>query len=175
MKRLAVFGALATVACSTQSDMARVETPATVDSSGKVQLALASVPPAVLAAATSAIPGFRATSAETETRDGRRYFDVSGTLPDGREVEFDIMEDAGRWRVVETQQDVDYAIVPQAVRTASGIDGVFRPMRVIESRQSDGITIYEFFGPKNNDPRGMKVEVRWDGREARRLDQEWAH
>ena len=54
----------------------------------------------------AAQPGFTPAEAESETRDGRRYFDIGGKLADGSEVEFDIMEEGGRWRVVETQRDI---------------------------------------------------------------------
>jgi hypothetical protein len=80
-----------------------------VAASGKTDVPLAAVPPEVLAAAAGAQPGFTPSEAESETRDGRRYFDVGGKLADGSEVEFDIMEEGGGWRVVETQRDIQLA------------------------------------------------------------------
>lgn len=138
-----------------------------VATSGKSDVPLAEVPPQVLAAATSAQPGFAATEAEAETRDGRRYFDVAGKLADGSEVEFDIMEEGGSWRVVETQRDIQLAAAPEAVRKAAGR---FPAERVIESRQADGLVIYELY-----DAQQRKLEIKWDGKGAEVLTKEWAH
>ncbi len=138
-----------------------------VATSGKTEVPLAQVPPEVLAAAAAAQPGFRPAEAESETRDGRRYFDVGGTLADGSEVEFDIMEEGGRWRVVETQRDIALTAAPDAVREAAG---KFAAGRVIESRQGDGVVIYELY-----DARQRKLEIKWDGKSAEVLTKEWAH
>ena len=142
-----------------------------VVTSGKSEVPLAEVPPEVLAAAAAARPGFTPAEAEAETRDGRRYFDVGGTLADGSEVEFDIMEEGGRWRVVETQRDIAFAAVPAPVREAAlAKEAALQPTRVIESVQADGLTIYELYaGPDR------KLEVKWDGKSAELLTEEWAH
>lgn len=144
-----------------------------VATSGKEDVPIAEVPAQVLAAARAARPGFTATEAEAETRDERSYFDVGGTLPDGSEVEFDIMQEGGTWRVVETQRDIAYTDVPEAVRAAH-VAG-FTPGRVIESTQADGLVIYELFGEAGGDPEGRKVEIKWDGQRAELLEEEWAH
>lgn len=147
-----------------------------VETSGKADVALADVPSEVLAAAQAAQAGFTPTEAESETRDGRRYFDVGGTLADGSEVEFDIMQESGRWIVVETQRDIAFAEAPEPVRHAAAArDKDFAPSRVIESTQADGLVIYELFGPQGDDPQGSKIEVRWDGTGAQVLVSEWAH
>ncbi|QAY76061.1 hypothetical protein [Sphingosinicella sp. BN140058] len=147
-----------------------------VASSGKAEVALRDVPPAVLAAARAARPSFTPVEAEAETREGRRYFDVEGTLADGSEIEFDIMEEGGRWRVVETQRDIGFDVAPVAVRRAAAAhDAAFTPNRVIESSQADGLVIYELFGAESGDPRGRKIEIKWDGKTAEVLKQEWAH
>lgn len=138
-----------------------------VATSGKTEVPLGEVPPEVLAAAAAAQPGFTAAEAESETRDGRRYFDVGGKLADGSEVEFDIMEDAGRWRVVETQRDIALSAAPEPVRQASG---GFSATRVIESTQQDGLVIYELY-----DAQQKKLEIKWDGHRAEPLTKEWAH
>lgn len=172
MLRLAATGLLfALGGCAAAGpDEARVAT------SGKSDVALADVPAEVLAAARAARPGFTPAETEAETRDGRRYFDVGGTLADGSEVEFDIMEEGGRWRVVEVQRDIALAGAPAEVRAAaSAHDAAFVPTRVIESDQTDGIVIYELFGPQGSDPQGRKLEIKWDGRRAKVLKQEWAH
>ena len=147
-----------------------------VVTSGKSEVLLRDVPAAVLAAAMAVRPGFRAAEAEAETRDGRNYYDVGGILPDGSKVEFDIMEEGGRWRVVEVQRDILLASAPELVRAAaSAHDRQFVPTRVIESIQADGLIIYELFGPSGSDPQGRKVEIKWDGKSALVLTQEWAH
>lgn len=141
-----------------------------VQTSGKTPVPLAQVPEAVLAAARDARPGFTPAEAESETREGRRYFDVEGRLPDGSEIEFDIMEESGVWRVVETQRDIAFAAVPLPVQAAARAhDAALTPTRVIESTQADGLVIFEVYQGER------KLELRWDGREARVLDREWAH
>ena len=138
-----------------------------VETSGKSEVPLGEVPAAVLAAAAAAQPGFVPAEAEAETRDGRRYFDVGGKLADGSEVEFDIMEESGRWRVVETQRDIALSGAPEAVRKEAG---TFPAGRVIESRQADGIVVYELY-----DAEQRKLEIKWDGKSAQTLTKEWAH
>ncbi|HTU09912.1 MAG TPA: PepSY domain-containing protein [Allosphingosinicella sp.] len=141
-----------------------------VAASGKVDVPLAEVPAEVLAAARAARPGFVPAEAESETRDGRLYYDVEGRLPDGTEIEFDIMQADGRWRVVETQRDLAFAAVPGPVRAAAlARDAALAPTRVIESVQADGLVIFEIYQGER------KLEVRWDGRQATVLDREWAH
>ena len=155
---------------------AEAEAPADgskVATSGKSDVPLAQVPAEVLAAAAAARPGFTASEAESETREGRRYFDIEGKLADGSEIEFDIMEEGGKWRVVETQRDIEFAAAPEPVRAAHKAG--FTPNRVIESTQADGLVIYELFGEAGGDPQGRKVEIKWDGRKAELLDKEWAH
>lgn len=142
-----------------------------VETSGKRDVALGDVPAEVLAAASAARPGFTPAEAQAETRDGRRYFDIGGTLADGSEVEFDIMEEGGRWRVVETQRDIDFSAAPAPVQQASAAhDAGFRPRRVIESTQTDGVVIYELY-----DAQSRKLEIKWDGSRAEVLTREWAH
>lgn len=141
-----------------------------VATSGKTELALSDVPPDVLLAAQMARPGFVATGAETETRDGRRYFDIEGRTADGAEIEFDIMQDANAWRVVETQRDIEFAAAPQPVQAAArGADSALAPTRVIESVQADGLVIYEVYQGER------KLEIRWDGTAAEVLAREWQH
>ncbi|HEX8381722.1 MAG TPA: hypothetical protein VF619_14365 [Allosphingosinicella sp.] len=138
-----------------------------VVTSGKRDVPLAGVPPEVLTAATASQPGFVPAEAEAETRDGRDYFDIGGRLADGSEIEFDIVRQGAGWEVVETQRDIALAAAPQAVRSAA--EG-FAAIRVIESRQKDGLVIFELYDSKQR-----KLEIKWDGRSAERLTAEWAH
>src|SRR5688500_11618895 len=89
-----------------------------VETSGKSEVAIAQVPAPVVAAANAARPGVTAQEAESETREGRQYYDIEGTLADGSAIEFDIMEADGRWAVVETQRDIAFAETPEPVREA---------------------------------------------------------
>ena len=147
-----------------------------VESSGKVATPLSEVPSDVVAAARAAQPDLQIASAEAETRDGRRYYDLAGTRPDGSEFELDIVEEDGRWRVVETQRDVDFTSTPQAVQNAAQeVDPSITPSRVVESRQEDGVVIYEIYSPQGGDPQVRKLEVRWDGNQASVLTEEWTH
>jgi hypothetical protein len=141
-----------------------------VATSGKTEVAIADVPAPVLAAARAARPGFAPLAAETETREGRRYFDIEGGLPDGSEIEFDIMEENGTWRVVETQRDIAFGAAPAPVQAAARArDPALAPTRVIESVQADRLVIYEIYRGER------KLEVKWDGRTAEVLAREWAH
>lgn len=149
---------------------------AAVESSGKVDVAIADVPADVIAAAKARLPELTITEAESEIRDSRRYFDIGGTMPDGSEVELDMMEESGNWRVVETQRDVKFDAIPAPARAAAlARDATLQPTRVIESRQEDGLIIYELFAAQGSDPQGRKLEVSWDGSKAEALTREWAH
>lgn len=166
---LAIAGALGGCAAAGTGDHS-------VATSGKSDAKLADVPAQVLAAARAARPGFTAIEAEAEIREGRRYYDIGGTLADGSEVEFDIMEENGRWRVVEIQRDIPLADLPAAVRSAAiAHDSAFVPGRIIESTQADGLVIYELFGPRGGEPLRRKIEIKWDGSKAEVLTLEWAH
>jgi uncharacterized membrane protein YkoI len=167
----------AVAACSAEAPEPKADSqPAKVQTSGKVDVPLNQVPAEVPAAAKAEQPGFTPAEAEAETRDGRRYFDVEGKLADGSELEFDIMEEGGRWRVVETQRDIDFSAAPAPVRQASAAhDASLVPTRVIESKQQDGLVLYELYAAAGADPQGRKVEIKWDGTKAEVLKKEWAH
>lgn len=161
---------LALAACSAKGEGTQVST------SGKTEVPLGEVPAEVLAAAKAAQPSFTPSEAELETRDGRAYFDIGGTLADSSEVEFDIMQEKGAWRVVETQRDIPFAAAPEPVRAAAlAKEPGLEPTRVIESVQADGLTIYELFAAQGANPQGRKLEVKWDGSRAELLTEEWAH
>ena len=177
MRRMLLLTAcIAAAACAAEPAADEPAESANVQTSGKQETPIADVPAEVVAAARERVPEMTIAAAESETRDGRRYFDIGGTLPDGSEIELDIMQDGGRWRVVETQRDIAFEGAPEAVREAAGRqDASFNPTRVIESRQEDGVVIYELYGPAGGNPQGRKLEVTWDGRRASVLAQEWAH
>lgn len=169
MKYILMLPALCALAgCSEEAPVGQVESPAKkVATSGKRDVPLAEVPAEVMAAASAAQPGFAPTEAQAETRDGRDYFDIGGKLADGSEVEFDIVLEGARWQVVETQRDIALTEAPAAVRSVAEN---FPATRVIESRQNDGLVIYELY-----DAQQRKLEIKWDGKRAEKLTAEWAH
>jgi len=146
-----------------------------VETSGKEAAALAEVPEAVLEAAHAARPELRIVEAEHEVRDGREYYDVGGTLPDGSELELDMMLDGGEWTVVEVQRDIGLDLVPPGVQAAlSERAPGWLPERIIESDQGGSVVIYEFFGPSESGD-VKKIEVKWEYGRADVLNDEWQH
>jgi len=149
---------LAVAACSTPTS----ETPP--------PQAAASVVPAEIAAATSrAAPGIAITRGEPDA-EGNEY-EVTGTMPDGDEIELDLVRSNGAWTVMEIQRDVDWSSVPDPVRAAAAaMPNSFEPVRVIESKQpADGSVIFELFAAEGQDGspgRGPSMEVRWHGGKA---------
>jgi hypothetical protein len=127
-------------------------------------VAAADLPQGVRDAVLAKVPGMKIAEAERKERDGKTFFDVEGTRPDGSEVELDLIEEAGAWRVVEIQRDIAWADAPAPVRAVAGAAAdAFTPARVIESTQNDGTIVYELFAPgKPDEP---AAEVNWkDGK-----------
>jgi hypothetical protein len=170
------LAAMLVLSCGPQPAANEPAPAAGVQSSGKLAVPVGRVPPEVVAVALERVPDLSLASAEAETREGRRYYDLGGTRADGSEIELDIMEEGRRWRVVETQRDIRFEAAPRAVRDAARAHDVsLEPTRVIESRQEDGLVIYELYAPAGGDPQGRKLEIKWDGRQASVLAREWAH
>ncbi|MFZ0270049.1 hypothetical protein [Caulobacter sp.] len=138
-------------------------------------VAAADLPPAVIAVVTTAAPGLKIKEAELKEREDRRYYDVEGVLPDGAEIEFDLLETGGAWKIVETQRDIAWTATPQPVRDAA-VKAVSKiaPVRVIESTQGDGMVIYELFAEGR--PKAPALEVSWKkGETAKVLSEVWPH
>jgi hypothetical protein len=139
-------------------------------------VAVADLPPAVVAVVTAAAPGLKITEAELKEREDRRYYDVEGVLPDGGEIEFDLLQTGATWKIVETQRDIAWAATPQPVRDAA-VKAVpkIAPVRVIESTQDDGQVIYELFA--EGQPKEPALEVNWKkgGPPAKVLAETWPH
>jgi len=129
------------------------------------------LPAEVAAAARTAMPQMTLTQAELKEREGRRYYDVEGTLPDGSEIELDLLQGPSGWSVVEIQRDIPWSAAPAKVRAATprGVN----PVRVIESRQMDGAVVYELFAA--GQPKDPAMEVMWKGGEAKVLTERWQH
>lgn len=167
------FAAAMLASCAGEPAQEPAEVGSTL--SEKVDVAVADVPEDVMEAAKAARPSVEFTQAEKELRGGVVYYDVGGTDADGREVELDIMQDGGRWRVVEIQRDISLGETPAIVQVAlfenaPDID----PARIIESDQGGGVVVYEFFTRAANGEE-QKYEVKLENDAAEFLTEEWAH
>lgn len=132
------------------------------------------LPPELAVLIQKTVPGMTVDEAERKEREGRVYFDVEGKRPDGSEVELDVLQEGSAFRVVEIQRDIPWNQAPAGVITAAkGAPGYFEPERVIESRQTDGSTIYELFAPGRRDE--PAIEVRLQGGKAELLTERWDH
>lgn len=117
----------------------------------------------VAALVSAAVPGIAIIGGELNA-SGNQY-EVTGTLPNGDEVEVDMVQSNGAWTVDEIQRDIAWSTVPEPVRAAaSAVPDPFEPVRVIESTQAaDGSIVYELFRAMEdgNPSRGPTMEVRW--------------
>jgi hypothetical protein len=126
------------------------------------QAEVSGVPTDVAVAVSAATPGITITNAEL----GDDEYEVAGTMPNGDEVEVDLVQSNGAWTVLEIQRDVAWTSVPEPVRAAAMAEpNAFEPVRVIESRHAeDGSVVYELFAAEGQDGRptgGPAMEVRW--------------
>lgn len=122
------------------------------------------------------VPGMKIAEAERKEREGRVYYDVEGTRPDGSEVEIDVLQQPdGKLVAVEIQRDIAWATAPAEVRAAAAAKAdAFTPERVIESRQVEsGATLYELFKPGEKEEPAM--EVKWQDGKAEVLTQRAIH
>lgn len=134
----------------------------------------AAIPEPVRAAALAAKPGLVIAEAELKEREGRRYYDVEGTL-DGAEIELDLLQTPQGWTVVEIQRDIDWTVAPPEVRAAAARARTgFMPVRVIESAQADGSSvIYELFAEGQPETPALEVRLAEGGAEV--LKEAWPH
>ena len=134
----------------------------------------ANLPPGLMAVVTAEVPGMMVEEVERKEREGRVYFDVEGKRPDGSEVEMDILQEGSTYQVVEIQRDMAWSDAPAVARDAAAAGGLdFEPVRVIESRQTDGSVIFELFAEGRPDKPSKEVRVK-DGK-AEVLAEEWKH
>ena len=112
---------------------------------------------------SAAVPGITIIGGELNA-SGNQY-EVTGTLPNGDEIEVDMVQSNGVWTVDEIQRDIAWSTVPEPVRAAAGAaPDSFEPIRIIESTQAaDGSIVYELFrAMEDGSPsRGPAMEVRW--------------
>lgn len=161
---------LAVLATTGTAAIAAPEAPKTEIS----QVSATELPAAVMAVVRQAMPEMTVTEAELKVREGRRYYDVEGKLPNGDEIELDILQEDEGWKVVEIQRDIAWAEAPAAVRSlAAAQPKAFEPVRVIESRQTDGSVIYELFAA--NRPDTPSREIMLKNGAATVLDTVWPH
>jgi hypothetical protein len=128
------------------------------------QAAAPAVPADIAAVASAATPGITITDGELDAADNE--YEVTGTMPNGDEIELDLIQSNGAWTVLEIQRDVAWSSVPEPVRAAaSAARDSFEPVRVIESKQAaDGSVVYELFAAQDQNqstPEGPAMEVRW--------------
>jgi len=112
-----------------------------------------------------------------KVRDGRVYYDVEGELPNGEEIEFDVLMTTDGPEIVEIQRDLSWSDVPQQVRSVvnDANEDNLKIARIIESAQADGFTIiYEIFVA--NEPADPRFEVSFtDTNQAKLLSTRWKH
>ena len=175
---LVALGALTLAACGKAQDTA-VDTAPTPAPAAPVTTSTATsseaLPAEVRAVVLASRPTMTITDATLKEREGRRYYDVEGTLPGGEEIELDLLQEADGWKVVEIQRDLPWVDVPLSVKTvADGARKGFVPVRVIESVQAEGgETIYELFAEGQPATPALEVMVK-DGK-AEVLKEVWPH
>jgi putative hemolysin len=152
--------ALAAAACSSPAP----ETAAPASETASPQAAAPAVPADIAAIVSAAAPGISITGGELN--NSKTEYEVTGTMPNGDEVEFDLVQANGTWSVLEIQRDVPWSSVPEPVRAAANAaQKGFEPVRVIESKEpKDGAVIYELFAAPaqgQDGPGGPAMEVRW--------------
>jgi len=138
-------------------------------------VSVAQLPKDVVAKVAAAAPGMTITEAELKEREGRRYYDVEGKLADGSDLELDLLETPQGWTVVEIQRDIAWTTVPKAARDAAAPawKAPAPPVRVIESKQTDGQIIYELFVAGK--PQTPALEVAFKDGAAKVLTEVWPH
>ncbi|MDF7774161.1 hypothetical protein P1X14_02780 [Sphingomonas sp. AOB5] len=178
MKRIIIAAGLAVAACSgpeaTNDTVAGNGVLAAGPVTNSASLAAAELPAGLAPVIEAAVPGMKVSEAERKEREGRVYYDVEGTKPDGSEIELDIIEEKGTFRVVEIQRDLAWKDAPLIAQAAAKAKpDAFAPARVIESTQTDGSVIYELFKP--GEPKEPAMEVRVKDGKAEVLTERWEH
>ena len=169
------LSALAVAACEPTAPASDAVAPAPVAPVTEITpTAAGDIPTEVAAAVETARPGMIISEAELKEREGRRYYDVEGTL-NGAELELDMLETPQGWTVVEIQRDLDWSAVPASVHAAAETARAgFVPVRIIESTQAaDGAVIYELFA--EGQPATPSLEVRVKDGKTDVLKEVWPH
>ena len=113
-----------------------------------MEIALKDVPVNVSEVVMARAPDFKMVEVLKKRREDRIYYDVEGELPNGDEIEFDVLMTENGPKVVEIQRDIVWEATPQSVHVIvdkANTDNL-EVVRVIESKQADSdIIIYEVF------------------------------
>lgn len=131
------------------------------------------LPASVTAAIEAERSGFTPLEVLKKVRDGRTYYDVEGELADETELEFDILMTGNIAEIVEIQRDLAFEDMPAEVQAMVDETESTRPVRIIESVQTDGSVIYEFFAP--DAPVDPAYEIRSHEGKLERLTERWMH
>lgn len=134
-----------------------------------------SVPAQALESVRKLQPGFELREAESESKHGNQYLDLEGVTAEGKEIEFDmLLNEQNLWEVVEIQRDLSLDECPQPVRELYHEHfEAPEPQRIIESKQMDGLIIYELYFVEAGQT--TKSEIKLDGDTATLLEEEWTH
>ena len=160
--------------CTRDQQPAQDSSPSSTTDVAPSEVAAPNLPPEVLTAVNAAVPDMDIKEAERKERDGRVYYDVEGVKADGSEIELDLLEENGAFKVVEIQRDIPWAAAPESARAAAAASPkAFEPVRVIESRQTDGSVIYELFAAGATERPALEVRVA--NGQAEVLKEEWPH
>ena len=142
---------LAAAACSPAPDSMQQESD------------IAGVPAEIAEAALAAMPDVTITGGELNPGNGE--VEIVGARPKGDEVEFEMIQPAGVWAVLEIQRDIAWSTVPEPVHAVMAAQpDSFEPARVIESTQGeDGSIVYELFraSADGSPEQALALEVRW--------------
>ncbi len=151
------------------------EDPVRISADEVTEIDVADAPESVINIIMATQPGFQPEEIQRKVRGDRRYYDVEGELPNGEEIEFDVlMTDAGP-QIVEIQRDIGLSEVPPAIRAIvdeANADGQ-TIARIIESIQTDKAIIYEVF--VKGYPSDPKFEVWAKDGDAKLLPTRWKH
>ena len=137
----------------------------------KYEIELSKIPASAMSAILKFKPGFVAKEAEKELKHGNSYLDIEGIDKAGNEVEFDMLQKNGTWQVVEIQRDLTLSQCPKIVLA---VLPKITPKRIIESDQTNGIVVYEFYAVAT-DGDETKYEVKVENNKAELLMKEWTH
>ncbi|TYK67015.1 hypothetical protein [Colwellia echini] len=137
----------------------------------KQELALVEIPASAMATILENHPDFIAQEAEMELKHGKTYLDIEGIGQTGKEIEFDMLLKDGTWQIVEIQRDL---VILQCPEMVLNVLPDISPQRIIESDQTNGIVIYEFYTVDENNKEG-KYEVKVENNQAVLLTKEWTH
>ncbi|WP_440906277.1 hypothetical protein ACMZOO_08615 [Catenovulum sp. SX2] len=141
----------------------------------KEDIAVTDIPAEVMQVILQARPGFSLLQAEKEFKHGHVYIDVEGLDTNGNEIEFDMLKQNGKWQIVEIQRDLVLAQCPaEVVQALTNVHPQINPKRIIESEQTSGEVIYEFY-TVDQAGKEAKFEVKYANGQAELLESEWQH